>query len=209
QTRAYIQERLNRAGAALTQAIFPAETIDAVHTYSRGIPRVVNILCEHALINSYAGNSKPVLIETVIDVASEFQFGDATAHRHGEPCNTLATDRLFLPGDLAHAHGPRPSSVVERKSAASTLASGLDTTISSAPPTHPPARIPAQETPPRPSPASVSPLPPSAPPVHAVIAPSPPARAALRRTSAGPSASWIPLRAKLGNLHVQFLRWLG
>ena len=52
QTHAYIAERLRIAGTNGEQ-IFSPEAMDTVHMYSLGIPRVVNLLCEHALINTY------------------------------------------------------------------------------------------------------------------------------------------------------------
>src|SRR5579859_713157 len=52
ETFGYIAERLRIAGAN-GEPIFSKEAIEAVHTFSRGIPRVVNLLCEHAMVNSY------------------------------------------------------------------------------------------------------------------------------------------------------------
>src|SRR6266851_5334862 len=49
QTHDYIAERLRIGGAAPQSAIFSAKALDAVHLYSMGIPRVINLLCEHAL----------------------------------------------------------------------------------------------------------------------------------------------------------------
>src|SRR5579863_3298851 len=54
----YIQARLHIAGAN-GNPIFTSEAVDAVHFYSRGIPRVMNLLCEHALINAYVDQVRP------------------------------------------------------------------------------------------------------------------------------------------------------
>jgi hypothetical protein len=53
QTRGYIRERLNVAGAN-NNPLFEPDAVTAVHAYSHGIPRVINVLCEHALINACA-----------------------------------------------------------------------------------------------------------------------------------------------------------
>ncbi len=45
QTHAYVAERLRIAGA--TWQIFSPEALDLVHRYSRGIPRIINLICEH------------------------------------------------------------------------------------------------------------------------------------------------------------------
>src|SRR5213078_2030557 len=50
QTHDYIDERLRIAGAAPQSGIFSPKAMDTVHLYSMGIPRVINLLCEHALI---------------------------------------------------------------------------------------------------------------------------------------------------------------
>jgi general secretion pathway protein A len=52
QTQDYVRERLRIAGAS--QEIFPQDSIHFVHAYARGIPRVINVLCEHSLINCVA-----------------------------------------------------------------------------------------------------------------------------------------------------------
>src|ERR1700732_2569196 len=52
QTRDYIAERLRIAGAS-GELIFAAKTVETIHLYSMGIPRVTNLLCEHALVSSY------------------------------------------------------------------------------------------------------------------------------------------------------------
>ena len=55
ETTNYIQRRLQLAGAnSSTGDLFPEETIAEVYRHSRGIPRVINTLCENALIGAYA-----------------------------------------------------------------------------------------------------------------------------------------------------------
>jgi general secretion pathway protein A len=75
ETFGYIAERLRIAGAN-GEPIFSKEAIQAVHMYSRGIPRVVNLLCEHALINAYVESLRPVPAHMVQEVAREFQLDE-------------------------------------------------------------------------------------------------------------------------------------
>ena len=75
ETHEYVHARLSTAGADGRQ-IFSREAVDALHFYSGGIPRVVNLLCEHGLINAYADNMKPVQARTIREIAREFQFDD-------------------------------------------------------------------------------------------------------------------------------------
>ena len=58
------------------EPIFSKEAIETVHLYSRGIPRVVNLLCEHAMINAYVDNMRPVPARLVEDVAKEFSLDE-------------------------------------------------------------------------------------------------------------------------------------
>jgi type II secretory pathway predicted ATPase ExeA len=75
QTRDYINERLRIAGAT-GEAIFGKEAVEAVHLYSLGIPRVVNLLCEHSLVNSFVEQKRQVTAKIVEDVAHEFQLDE-------------------------------------------------------------------------------------------------------------------------------------
>jgi general secretion pathway protein A len=76
QTHDYIQERLRIAGAPAQSTIFSAKAMDAVHVYSMGIPRVINLLCEHALINSFVDQKQVVEPKVIEDVAREFQLDE-------------------------------------------------------------------------------------------------------------------------------------
>jgi type II secretory pathway predicted ATPase ExeA len=82
----YITERLRIAGAH-GKPIFPAETMDAAHFYSKGIPRVINLLCEHALINAYAEQVHQVPVWAVEEAARDFLLEDirpVTVKHRGE-----------------------------------------------------------------------------------------------------------------------------
>ncbi len=78
----YIAERLRIAGAK-GDPIFAPEAMEAVHFYSLGIQRVMNLLCEHALINAYAEQLNPVPARMVEEAAQDFlweEFRPVTAH---------------------------------------------------------------------------------------------------------------------------------
>jgi type II secretory pathway predicted ATPase ExeA len=75
ETFGYIAERLRIAGAN-GEPIFSKEAIESIHSFSRGIPRVVNLLCEHSLVNSYVDSLRPVPAHLVDEVAREFQLDE-------------------------------------------------------------------------------------------------------------------------------------
>src|SRR5208282_4270842 len=75
QTHDYIAERLRIAGAS-GELIFSPKTVETIHLYSLGIPRVVNLLCEHSLINAYVEQLRSIPPKIVEDVAHEFQLDE-------------------------------------------------------------------------------------------------------------------------------------
>jgi len=75
ETFGYIAERLRIAGAN-GEPVFSKEAIQTVHMYSRGIPRVMNLLCEHSMINAYVDSLRPVPAHLVDEVAREFQLDE-------------------------------------------------------------------------------------------------------------------------------------
>jgi general secretion pathway protein A len=75
ETQEYITERLKIAGAS-GDPIFSASAVDAIHVYSLGIPRVVNLLCEHSLVNGFADQQRPIQSKIVEEVAQEFQLDE-------------------------------------------------------------------------------------------------------------------------------------
>ncbi|MFY9528386.1 MAG: AAA family ATPase [Candidatus Acidiferrales bacterium] len=75
QTHGYIEQRLRIAGAN-GGPIFLHQAMDAVYFYARGIPRVINRICEHALINAYVDQLRPVPAHIVEVAAREFQLDE-------------------------------------------------------------------------------------------------------------------------------------
>ncbi|MGI9102780.1 MAG: ExeA family protein [Terriglobales bacterium] len=75
QAEEYIVRRLQLAGAtANAQTIFPAPAISAIYRYSKGIPRLINTLCENAMISAYARQASAVTVEMVDEVAEDFRL---------------------------------------------------------------------------------------------------------------------------------------
>jgi general secretion pathway protein A len=76
ETAEYIAARLRGAGGTGTQ-MFPQETVETIYSYASGVPRIVNLLCEHALIGAYADRQTVVSPENVHKVAAEFDMAGA------------------------------------------------------------------------------------------------------------------------------------
>ena len=75
QTRSYILSRLERAGANGQPPIFDDEALKTVYEYSRGIPRIINNLCENAMVNAFAREVRTVNPEMISEVAADFRLG--------------------------------------------------------------------------------------------------------------------------------------
>ncbi|RZU42455.1 ExeA family protein [Edaphobacter modestus] len=72
QTHSYVAERLRLAGAV--RPIFTADALNRIFRYSHGIPRIINLLCEHCLIVAYVEQVQEVSPAIVDGVASELEL---------------------------------------------------------------------------------------------------------------------------------------
>ena len=69
ETEEYIGKRLRIAGAK--EPIFTEKAIKQIYSKSGGIPRLINILCDNALLNGYALDQKMVGEKSVKEVAKD------------------------------------------------------------------------------------------------------------------------------------------
>ena len=75
ETKGYIEGRLRRAGAnSHAGELFCPDAIAAIYRHSHGIPRLINTLCENALITAYAQQARTVTLDMVAEVAADFRF---------------------------------------------------------------------------------------------------------------------------------------
>lgn len=76
ETTAYIAHRLTIAGLGATALpIFPAAIIKRLHHSSRGIPRVINVLCDRMLLGAY-GNEMTVVNRAILKQATVEVMGE-------------------------------------------------------------------------------------------------------------------------------------
>jgi general secretion pathway protein A len=75
ETKGYVWRRLELVGAnSHAQTLFPAATIANIFRHSQGIPRLINTVCENALISAYARQVRNVTPEVVDDVARDLRL---------------------------------------------------------------------------------------------------------------------------------------
>ena len=83
ETGGYIRRRLELAGAnSHAPVLFPPETINRVYRHSRGIPRLINTVCENALITAFARQVPCVAADIIDEVAADFRL--SVMHQRGE-----------------------------------------------------------------------------------------------------------------------------
>jgi general secretion pathway protein A len=78
ETKGYMERRLQLAGCPYPSALFPPETVAAVYQHSQGLPRLINTICENALIAGYARQMRSVSPEIIDDIATDFRLGIQT-----------------------------------------------------------------------------------------------------------------------------------
>jgi general secretion pathway protein A len=90
ECKAYVAQRLRIAGSN-GQQIFDPDALAAIQFYSGGIPRVVNLLCEHCLVSAFV-DQQTLVTRTIVDgVARDFDLAD----------NPIATADSELVGAIA------------------------------------------------------------------------------------------------------------
>lgn len=72
ESAAYIRGRLEIAGA--TETIFSEDAVRRLHELAKGLPRVINVLCEHSLILAYVYQEKTIVPGIVDAVSSELML---------------------------------------------------------------------------------------------------------------------------------------
>ncbi len=93
ETAQYITSRLKIAGAARVE-IFSPGAVDYIFRCSEGIPRIINNICDNALLNGFAAGAAVVSRAMIEEVASAF---DMLPRVDG---NRLQTDEFELPARI-------------------------------------------------------------------------------------------------------------
>jgi len=90
ETRAYIRHRLAVAGA--TDDIFGELALACVHYFTAGVPRLINSVCDMALVYGFAAETPQISWETVAEVAKDRELGNLLTLPH--PVGSMTRDEL-------------------------------------------------------------------------------------------------------------------
>ena len=69
ESRAYVRHRLAVAGA--TREIFDALAVAGIYYFADGVPRIMNSVCDMAMVYAYAADQQVIGLETVFDVVRD------------------------------------------------------------------------------------------------------------------------------------------
>ena len=93
---AYIEFRLNAVGYQKT-SLFSSKTAERIAICSEGIPRLINILCDNALLIAYAASKRTVSVEMVEEVARNLGLGPPRPIEAAHPVNQKIPDNPVKP----------------------------------------------------------------------------------------------------------------
>jgi general secretion pathway protein A len=74
ETRGYVYFRLKQAGSTDPSQIFPIDTVIELHRQSQGFPRLLNTICENALIHGYARQFRSIPPEIIEEIGANFRL---------------------------------------------------------------------------------------------------------------------------------------
>ncbi|NNG01622.1 MAG: AAA family ATPase [Desulfobacteraceae bacterium] len=72
QTGDFIRHQLNVAGTV--KKIFAADAVKKIHVFTRGIPRLINVICDHALLIGYARGKAKISAAIIKECTEELKI---------------------------------------------------------------------------------------------------------------------------------------
>lgn len=93
ETTAYVRHRLEVAGLRGGVSLFESAAIKQIHSLTRGIPRLINVLCDRALLGAYGQQRSRVNKKLIAEAAAEV-FGEKAAVPSGQ--SNVGKRALFL-----------------------------------------------------------------------------------------------------------------
>jgi len=105
ETASYIAGRLRIAGGR-PELVFTREAIAAIYKASGGLPRMINVICDNALVGGFAAQVKPLSAAFVADVCRDFDYASSAA---ASPSLTDLESHEEAPVNRPHlVSGPAP-----------------------------------------------------------------------------------------------------
>jgi general secretion pathway protein A len=94
EVRSYINFRLRVAGCD-DPDLFQADAIEEIALYSKGIPRLINVICDNALVIAFAGSRKSISRDVIGEVVHDLRLTSANQPTQNQT-NQTATAAAIL-----------------------------------------------------------------------------------------------------------------
>jgi general secretion pathway protein A len=102
-TAAYIASRITTAGGVPSN-IFTLDAVRQIHSYAGGIPRMINVICDNALVAGMALGRRPVDRACVVEVGVDLKLvPQAAGALASQTANAETSDRNIPPPPTAAA----------------------------------------------------------------------------------------------------------
>ena len=110
ETRAYIEHRLEVAGAG-DREIFAADTFNEIYRYTGGVPRLINTLCDTAMMASYSDDRDSVRRADIASAIAELRWPlySARSRPAQPPADASLAAASAAPQPLAPPPGAAPA----------------------------------------------------------------------------------------------------
>ena len=102
QTQEYIRWRLVRAGANGGAPIFPPETVAEIYAHSQGYPRLINTICENALIFACGAQTRTIPPQLISEACKDLCIEKPNAPKSAE--SALDESQTVFSGDTGGAN---------------------------------------------------------------------------------------------------------
>ena len=120
----YIRHRLLVAGAS--KQIFKLDAVQQVYGYSKGYPRLINIICDRALMTGYSSGQTAITADIIDECARELEvaLGSPTATQPQEPAPDLMPEKNFRTQKIDNLKIAVGSHVLETRSDIDLITAG-------------------------------------------------------------------------------------
>lgn len=93
ETAAYMATRITLAGGEAAR-LFTREAVMLIHERAQGIPRIINVICDNALLSGFALARQPVDHEIVLEVCKDFDLRRRDVRSVGATRRALAEEAI-------------------------------------------------------------------------------------------------------------------
>lgn len=119
EAAAYIAGRIRAAGGVGSE-VFTREAVTLIHERSRGIPRLISVIADNALLSGFALGQKPVGSAIIREVCKDFDYGTRAVPESLEALASAAR----VEGQKLLEQAPAPAPAVAAKPVTASASTG-------------------------------------------------------------------------------------